>query len=59
MCKHKSKILTCPECKECFCTRCIQLEVHNCPGLTDKIKSSKELLAQKLVKVEAPKISSF
>lgn len=55
-CLHRSKILKCKECKEMFCARCIQLEVHCCPGLDERTKIEKENLAKKLVKVEGTKL---
>ena len=56
-CRHKPKMLMCRECKSNFCTRCIQLEVHQCPKLAERSKNEKENLAMKLVKVVAPKVA--
>jgi hypothetical protein len=41
------------------CTRCIQLEVHQCPKLNERIRVDKDNLAKKLVKVEAKKVVAF
>jgi len=58
-CTHRPRILTCRECAGAFCTRCIQLEVHNCPKLVARVQMDKDNLQQKLVKVVAPKIVLF
>ena len=58
-CPHKSKILTCRECQGNYCSKCIQLEVHFCPKLSDHVQMDKDNLRKKLVKVEAPKITLF
>jgi hypothetical protein len=58
-CPHKQKILKCRECECMCCTRCIQLEVHQCPKLNERIRVDKDNLAKKLVKVEAKKVVSF
>jgi len=58
-CLHKNKILKCRECSGSFCSRCIQLEVHFCPKLDERTKIEKENLANKLVKVVAPKIQAI
>ena len=58
-CTHKNKFLKCRECLGSFCARCIQLEVHECPKLDERSKTEKENLASKLVKVVAPKVTSF
>ena len=41
------------------CTGCIQLEVHQCPKLKERIQVDKDNLARKLVKVEAKKVVAF
>ena len=51
----KSKQL-CMKCKYCecdYCSRCIQLEIHKCPNLTEYSKDIR------LVKVVAPKIQKI
>lgn len=58
-CVHRPKILTCRECQGKFCTRCIQLEAHECPKLNERVKIEKDNLSSKLVKVMAPKIQTF
>ena len=58
-CKHKNRFLTCRECSGSFCCKCIQLEVHACPKLDERLKTEKENLSKKLVKVEAPKVLTF
>ena len=58
-CVHKNKILKCRECSGSFCAKCIQLEVHFCPKLNERTKIEKENLANKLVKVVAPKIQAI
>lgn len=58
-CAHKNKFLKCRECLGSFCAKCIQLEVHECPKLNERSKTEKENLASKLVKVVAPKVTSF
>ena len=52
-------MLTCRECGGNYCARCIQLEVHYCPKLDERSKIEKENLAQKLVKVTAPKVATL
>ena len=56
VCKHKHKLLTCNECKEKFCARCIQLEAHSCPELNARIQDERDNLKKKMVKVEAMKV---
>lgn len=58
-CIHRPRFLTCRECDESFCSRCIQLEVHACPKLDERSKIEKENLSKKLVKVVAPKVQTF
>ena len=58
-CSHKGKFLKCRECEAMFCSKCIQLEVHMCPKLDSRTKIEKENLSKKLVKVVAPKVTSF
>ena len=55
-CPHKPKFLTCKECTGNFCAKCIQLEVHFCPNLETRLKTERENLSKKLVKVVAPKL---
>ena len=55
-CRHKPKMMTCKECHGNFCTRCIQLEAHECPKLNARIQEERDNLKKKLVKVEALKI---
>ena len=58
-CRHKNRFLKCKGCDGHFCAKCIQLEVHVCPKLDERSKIEKENLSRKLVKVVAPKISTF
>jgi len=60
-CKKKVGLmaLTCRECSEHFCTRCIQLEMHKCPKLDGRGESERALLEKKLIKVEAAKVVKF
>lgn len=58
-CRHKNRFLKCRECEGDFCAKCIQLEVHFCPNLDERSKTEKENLSKKLVKVVAPKITTF
>lgn len=58
-CQHKNRFLKCRECEGNFCAKCIQLEVHFCPKLDERTKIEKENLSKKLVKVVAPKVSTF
>ena len=37
-CKQKGIGIVCKYCFVEYCTSCIQLEIHGCPGLHDKIK---------------------
>ena len=55
-CKHKPKMLTCKECQGKFCTRCIQLEAHECPKLHTRIQKDRDNLKTQLVKVVAAKV---
>ena len=55
-CKHKNKILKCKDCKTMCCVNCIQSETHSCPMLETRILAAREELANKLPKVEAPKV---
>lgn len=55
-CKHKPKMLTCKECQGKFCTRCIQLEAHECPKLSTRIQKDRDNLKKQLVKVVAAKV---
>lgn len=58
-CAHKNRFLKCRDCMGDFCSKCIQLEVHGCPKLDERSKIEKENLSKKLVKVVAPKVSTF
>jgi hypothetical protein len=58
-CSHKNRFLTCRGCHGEYCSKCIQLEVHSCPKLDERSKIEKENLSKKLVKVVAPRITSF
>lgn len=58
-CQHKNRLLSCKECQGDYCFRCIQLEMHSCPKLSERAQFEKENLSKKLVKVTAPKISSI
>ena len=58
-CAHKNRFLKCRECHGDFCYRCIQLEVHSCPKLDERAKIERDILATKLVKVQAPKVQAF
>lgn len=55
-CPHKNKILKCKQCETMCCSQCIQLEVHKCPKIGDRIQEQQDYLAKKLIKVVAPKI---
>ena len=54
--RNKGIQLTCRDCTGKFCTGCIQLEVHNCPKLSQRIETEQTILEKKLVKVEGLKI---
>jgi len=58
-CVHKNRFLKCRECYGNYCAGCIQLEVHNCSKMDERIKIEKDNLSKKLVKVVAPKISAI
>ena len=60
-CKKKVGLmaLTCRECSEHFCTRCIQLEMHKCPKLDGRGVSERVLLEKKLIKVVAAKVQKI
>ncbi len=55
---HRKKILelTCTMCKCHFCPGCIQLELHDCKNISDKIQKDLEILSSKNVRVESKKI---
>lgn len=55
-CRHKPKILKCKSCQGMFCTGCIQLEVHSCPGIEFQKQIERANLSKNLVKVIAPKV---
>lgn len=59
MCPHKNRFLKCKECKMDCCFKCIQLEAHSCPMLPAHAKAAREELSKNIVKVVAPKVSSF
>ena len=52
-------VLTCHECSDRFCTRCIQLEMHQCPKLVGRGEFERALLEKKLIKVEAAKVQKI
>ena len=47
--------MDCKYCKGQFCMKCFRLEVHNCPGLEDKLKNDRENLSKKLAFEPPPK----
>lgn len=47
--------LTCSYCKNCYCTGCIQLEIHNCGFIHVKIEKEKKLLEEKNTRIITPK----
>lgn len=54
--RKKGFALNCSECKGVFCTGCIQLELHECPGLVQKVKKDLMILEVKNQKVTAQKV---
>jgi predicted nucleic acid binding AN1-type Zn finger protein len=42
--------MDCKYCKGQFCMKCFRLEVHNCPGQEDKIKTDRENLSKDLTR---------
>jgi hypothetical protein len=55
-CFKKGITIQCMTCTKEFCTGCIQLEVHSCEMMMDKIKKDLEILEKKNQK--AKKLSS-
>jgi hypothetical protein len=48
-CRKKGIHLLCNFCKHEYCSSCIQLESHQCPGLLDKCKKDLTHLEKTLV----------
>ena len=55
-CLHRVKQAKCSKCSQNVCFKCIQLEVHGCPGLHASKAEELKLLEKKLIKVVAPKV---
>lgn len=47
-CKKKGLPIPCSYCNHGYCSGCIQLEIHKCEGLADKIENEKTNLEKKL-----------
>ena len=54
--RRKGFTLNCSECPGVFCTGCIQLELHECAGLHQKIQKDLRALELKNQKVTAQKV---
>ena len=48
LCKRKGIPIDCKYCEGHFCSRCINLEQHKCPGITDKKKDYIKKLEKQL-----------
>ena len=57
-CQHckRVSILKCKYCQFDFCSGCIQLEVHGCKNLQDKVDELVDTLKSKLQPIKAAKI---
>ena len=57
-CQHckRVSILKCKYCHFDFCSGCIQLEIHGCTNLQDKVDELTSVLKSKLPTVKASKI---
>ena len=47
-CKKKGIPIPCKHCEKSFCSKCIQLEIHNCEGIQKKLDIERENLDRKL-----------
>ena len=55
-CKNKGIPINCKYCNLRFCSKCIQLEIHNCSGLKLKKENSLKNLKKELKFKTSPKI---
>lgn len=58
-CLRKPGILKCKDCSGCFCSGCIQLEIHACPNLSARKEIDRNKLQDQLIIVKASKILKF
>lgn len=47
-CKKKGIPIKCKYCDGSYCTRCMALEIHECPGLEKKIENDRIILTKKM-----------
>jgi len=47
-CRKKGVYIQCMACKGSFCTGCIQLEVHSCDMMQEKIKNDLQNLEKRI-----------
>lgn len=47
-CKKKGIPIPCKHCEKSFCSKCIQLEIHNCEGIQKKLDIERENLDRKI-----------
>lgn len=48
MCKKKGMSLNCSYCKNHYCMKCLQVEIHSCLKYSECIKQKKKELEKKL-----------
>lgn len=46
-CKRKSIGINCMWCSSTFCPKCIQLEIHECKKISDKIENERKIIQSK------------
>jgi hypothetical protein len=55
-CSRKRITVECAWCKNQYCTGCIQLELHGCSNIKDKIEKDKKILEERNVQIVSKKI---
>ena len=57
--KRQKLVMPCTSCTNKFCSTCIQLEVHECPEMTNRKMIEREKLTKQNPVVIAPKVQFF
>lgn len=55
-CKKRKMTIECKWCKEEYCTKCIQVEVHECTNIKECINYKKEKLENSLKKIKKEQV---
>lgn len=55
-CKRFFALIRCKYCDRDFCSRCIQLEIHECENIEDKKEELIETLRKKLIALKPARV---